>query len=99
MISSETDVIVEQTLQFLAALDVFSRRTHFFVGTFSSNVGRLIALLRSARGWHPGTSASVDSPNWYYGRRLTGNETHVFHDEEVDFDYPSRRSRARNLQN
>lgn len=93
MLDSEGDVIVEQTLQFLAALEVFSRKCHFFVGTFSSNVGRLIALLRSARGWHPGTSASTDTPTWYWGRRLIGGEREIV-DEKVDFDYAWRRGRA-----
>lgn len=93
--NSETDIIVEQTLQFIAALEVFSRKCNFFVGTFSSNVGRLIALLRAARGWDPQSSASTDDPSWYWGRRQLNDQPDFpfigldILDQELDFRYRS----------
>jgi len=57
------------TMQLLAALDVLST-TDIFVGSYSSNVGRLVALLRAANGFHPRTTYSVDQENWFAWRRL-----------------------------
>lgn len=40
-----------------------------FVGTFSSNVGRLMVVLREAGGTKSRESSiSVDTPNWWPGR-------------------------------
>ncbi|CAM9337185.1 unnamed protein product [Ectocarpus sp. 13 AM-2016] len=40
-----------------------------FVGTYSSNVGRLVYLLREVNGLPRYSSHSVDTPTWYFGRR------------------------------
>lgn len=47
----------------LAAADLF-------VGTFSSNVGRLVFLFRDALGKPRDSSVSVDNPGWWAGRQL-----------------------------
>lgn len=49
-------------LQQLAAAEVF-------VGTFSSNVGRLVFLLREAGGLKNRTSSISLDDDWYPGRR------------------------------
>ena len=41
-----------------------------FVGTFSSNVARLMVLLREVKGWPRSSTLSVDEPAWYLGRRV-----------------------------
>ena len=40
-----------------------------FVGTFSSNVARMLVLLREAKGLPRSSTVSVDNPTWYPGRR------------------------------
>lgn len=40
-----------------------------FVGTFSSNLGRLIAVLREGNGRERSSAISVDRPTWTPGRR------------------------------
>lgn len=43
-----------------------------FVGTYSSNVARRVALMRHANGLERGTALSVDVPTWHAGRRWLG---------------------------
>jgi len=57
------------TLHLLATLEILSV-ADIFVGTYSSNVGRLTTVLRAAKGKHPSTAYSVDVPNWHSGRNL-----------------------------
>ncbi|CAM9265482.1 unnamed protein product [Ectocarpus sp. 13 AM-2016] len=40
-----------------------------FVGTYSSNIGRLVYLLREVNGLPRFSTQSVDDPTWYFGRR------------------------------
>lgn len=64
---SDTKLQSEQTISFLASLEVLSRRCQYFIGTYSSNAGRLIAILRAARGWNISTTTSIDDSNqWFY---------------------------------
>lgn len=44
-----------------------------FVGTYTSNIGRLVAILREANGLPRKTSISVDVPTWQSGRKLYGD--------------------------
>ncbi|CAN0239537.1 unnamed protein product, partial [Ectocarpus fasciculatus] len=39
-----------------------------FVGTFSSNIGRLVYLFREINGLPRFSTQSVDTPTWYFGR-------------------------------
>ena len=43
---------------------------NIFVGTFSSNVARMIVIWREAKGLPRGSTLSVDNPVWYPGRRV-----------------------------
>jgi len=47
----------------LATLDTF-QSADYYVGTFTSAVGRLTALLRAARGLHPVMTVSVEPNEW-----------------------------------
>ncbi|CAM9858440.1 unnamed protein product, partial [Ectocarpus sp. 12 AP-2014] len=40
-----------------------------FVGTFSSNIGRLVYLMREVNGLPRNSTLSVDVPEWFLGRR------------------------------
>ncbi|CAN0062939.1 unnamed protein product [Ectocarpus sp. 12 AP-2014] len=40
-----------------------------FVGTFSSNIGRLVYLMREVNGFPRNSTLSVDVPDWHFGRR------------------------------
>ncbi|CAN0541458.1 unnamed protein product [Scytosiphon promiscuus] len=51
-------------LEQLAAAEVF-------VGTFSSNIGRLVAVLRDALGKPRSSAISVDTELWFPGRKLS----------------------------
>lgn len=53
----------------LAELQVL-READVFIGTFSSNIGRLMMLLREANGFPRDTTRSVHVPEWFPGRRL-----------------------------
>lgn len=66
-IYSDPKLQAEQTISFLASLEILSRRCDHFIGTYSSNAGRLIAILRAARGWNIKTSTSIDELNhWFF---------------------------------
>ena len=54
-------VYIIADIEQLAAADVF-------VGTFSSNVGRLVAVLREGLGKTRNSSISLDAKAWYPGR-------------------------------
>lgn len=52
-----------------AELDMMSH-ADVFVGTFSSNIGRLVYLMREVNGLPRNSSVSVDVPEWFLGRRV-----------------------------
>ncbi|CAN0020748.1 unnamed protein product, partial [Scytosiphon promiscuus] len=58
-------VLLHTELAIMAAADVF-------VGTFSSNIGRLVYLIREGHGFARNSTISVDDPDWYMGRRSRG---------------------------
>ncbi|CAM9141048.1 unnamed protein product, partial [Ascophyllum nodosum] len=51
-----------------AELEMLSQ-ANVFVGTFTSNVARLIMLMREAKGMPRSSTLSVDRPNWFAARR------------------------------
>lgn len=51
-------------LQMMASADVFC-------GTYSSNVGRLVVLLREAMAMPRDSALSCDKPDWFAGRQLS----------------------------
>ncbi|CAM9886103.1 unnamed protein product [Scytosiphon promiscuus] len=55
-------VVLHTELAMMATADVF-------VGTFSSNIGRLVYLIREGLGFPRNSTISVDNPNWHLGRR------------------------------
>ncbi|CAN0252203.1 unnamed protein product, partial [Scytosiphon promiscuus] len=55
-------VILHTELAMMAAADVF-------VGTFSSNIGRMMYLFREGLGIPRNSTISVDAPDWFLGRR------------------------------
>lgn len=58
-------------LEMLAEADIF-------VGTFSSNIGRRVVLMREANGLQRDTAMSVDVSTWHAGRRhRRGTDTSV----------------------
>lgn len=61
----EITILLADLMQ-LAAAEVF-------VGTFSSNIGRLVAVMREADGKPRGAAMSVDTPDWHPGRRRALN--------------------------
>lgn len=54
-------------LQMMAGADVFC-------GTYSSNVGRLVVLLREALNLPRDSALSCDRPDWYAGRYLRNDD-------------------------
>ncbi|CAM9723102.1 unnamed protein product, partial [Hapterophycus canaliculatus] len=58
----DTYVILHAELAMMAAADVF-------VGTFSSNIARMLYLFREGLGFPRNSTISVDVPEWYPGRR------------------------------
>lgn len=47
-------------LQMMSEADVF-------VGTFSSNIARLVHVMRESKGFQRNSTMSVDIPDWYSG--------------------------------
>ena len=45
-------------------------QANVFVGTFSSNVARIVVLLRESRGMERSSSLSVDVQDWFPERHL-----------------------------
>jgi len=58
----EALVLLWVELQMLAGADVFS-------GTFSSNLGRVVALMRHTLGKARNSALSADDPEWFPARR------------------------------
>lgn len=58
----ERYVILHTELAMMSAADVF-------VGTFSSNIARLVFLVREGLGFPRNSTISVDDPLWHLGRR------------------------------
>ncbi|CAM9580923.1 unnamed protein product [Hapterophycus canaliculatus] len=56
-------VILHAELAMMSAADVF-------VGTFSSNIARLLYLVREGLGFSRNSTISVDEPSWFAGRRV-----------------------------
>lgn len=56
-------ILLVAELRMLANADVFS-------GTFSSNIGRMVVLLREALKMPRASAVSSDTPGWYPGRKL-----------------------------
>lgn len=55
-------VLLRAELQMLADAEIFS-------GTFSSNLGRVVALMRHTMGKPKATGISADDPVWFPGRQ------------------------------
>lgn len=55
-------VLLRAELEMLAGAAVFS-------GTFSSNVGRMVALMRKTLDMPDASALSVDFPTWFAGRQ------------------------------
>ncbi|CAM9336655.1 unnamed protein product, partial [Ectocarpus sp. 8 AP-2014] len=62
LMTYELYVVLHAELRMMSYADVF-------VGTFSSNIGRLVYLLREINGLPRYSTHSVDKPTWYFGRR------------------------------
>lgn len=71
---------VKYTISLLAQLEILSRRCHVFVGTFSSNLSRLVVKLRTANGSHPETTFKVDDFIWDPARRKGRRKISLVHD-------------------
>ena len=54
---------------FFTELKMLSQ-ANVFVGTYSSNVARMIALLRESRDMPRSSILSLDIPDWYPNRHL-----------------------------
>ena len=59
----------EMYVVFFTELKMLSQ-ANVFIGTYSSNVGRMIVLLRESRGMPRSSSLSLDHPDWFPNRHL-----------------------------